>query len=129
MATKEKVRYQPTETQKEMMYDALNFIGRARNLLRDLATTKMPQWLEGRVIGASADCSTAMQRFKEIVPKSKMQMFQEQIIESDPFVLENIMTMLRCMTPESQAAIEQVCIAVRKGATVEVKLDTTDENS
>ncbi|WP_407522604.1 hypothetical protein PDL71_15280 [Lacibacter sp. MH-610] len=121
-----KLKYQPTPTQASMLYDACKHLAAARLLFRDLASDyTFPHFVRSVCTGAAADSSFALNRFKNIFSKEKFEKFEQQVTEADPFTVEQIKEMVRRMNPEQQSMIENVCMAIHRGETIQVEKNQT----
>lgn len=118
----QKIKHQPSPVQSSMAYDACKHLAAARLLLRDLAADNtLPYFVSNVCTGAAADCSFAINRFKNIFSKERFEQFEKQVTESDPFTIEQIKEMVRRMNPEQQSIIENLCMAVLSGEKIEVE--------
>lgn len=118
----QKVKYQPTSVQASMLYDACKHIAAARLLFRDLSTDhSFPFFVRNVCTGAAADSSFALNRFKNIFSRERFEQFEKQVIESDPFNVEQIKEMIRRMSPQQQSMVENVCMSILNGETIEVQ--------
>lgn len=113
-----------SETNASIAYDACKATIQAQQLYRELAADyTIPEILRNKFTHAAAHCTQAITYIESFITKERLQVFREQIGEADPFHIDRVRELMRSMTPEQQNAIEQLCVTVKEGGTIEAVIN------